>query len=287
MNISSLTDLDKWQRHLAMLRKRASQPFRQECDSAPVFLMGKQRCGAKLLIEAFQRHPDILVFTEHSNNQAFIDYRLRDINQILHLTREARFPTVCFTVFCDSHKLRELYSTIPSGRYIWMYNNFTDSASATFQDLDAPTRAIKLACTNQPGGGWFQEGISESVSNALQSVYRPTLSEFDLACLTWWTRNQLIIESGLIGRPNINVLPFESLIADPESVTEWLCNFTGIDQQNCELRSIPPIRNDLDSKLDMDDGIRRLCLQTLATLDKAFREAFSAGILSASKANLT
>jgi len=153
MTLAAIRDREKWERHFAMIRKRVTSPFRRSRKSIPIFVMGKQRSGTTMLMHTFHRHPGMLVFDEHRSNEAFVNYQIRSIDRIRNLTEKARFAAVCFKPICDCHRIKELYSNFPSGRFIWIYRDYADAANSSLRKFAEPTRAIRLACTGQPGGG--------------------------------------------------------------------------------------------------------------------------------------
>lgn len=272
MRLSSLSRPDVWERHFSVARKRLRGVFRETCESRPVFVLGKQRSGTTMLMQIFHRHPDMLVFDEHRDSPAFVDYRIRSADTIKTLLEQAKFPVVCLKPICDSHRIREFYEDFPEGHCIWLYRDFRDVANSSLRKFEAANRAIRLVCTGRPGGGWFQEGISPPIQEILQQVYRPDLPDFDLACLVWWARNQLMIESGLAGRTRVTILKYEALVSAPPRVLDWL--FRRIDtrhygrlERNVTARSIGR-----HAAPAIDERIRALCDATLAELDEAFLE---------------
>jgi hypothetical protein len=277
MKLSSLKKPEFWERHLSMAKKQFRGIFRDNCSTRPVFVLGNQRSGTTMLMDVFHRHPDMLVYDEHRDSPAFSNCRIRSADTIRSLLEQARFPAISLKPICDSHRFGELYREFPDGHFIWLYRDFKDVANSSLRKFDAPTRAVRLVCTNRPGGGWFQDGVSPRTQALLQQVYRPDLTEFDLACLAWGARNQLAIENGLAGRPGVTVLQYEALVSSPFLLLEWL--FRRIDvryleqvQRNVTARSIGR-----HAAPAMDARVRDFCDSTLAELDRAFFEQHPPG----------
>lgn len=269
MKLTALRDAAKWERRLAVIQKRVLQEFREPCISKPVFVLGKQRSGTGMLMRIFHRHSDLLVFDENRNNAAFEDFRLRDDDTIRLLVEQARFPAVCLKPVCDSQRIADLFDAFPYGHFVWMYRDYRDVANSSLRKFGSATRAVRLACLGQPGGGWFQEGLSPAVASTLQQVYRPSLSEFDLACLAWWARNRIVLESGLLGHPNLTLLKYEELASNPDSVLPWLFHRIGIRYQ-------PGLARDVNARSighpapEMDRSVQNLCSSVLQRLDHAY-----------------
>lgn len=271
MRLKSIKDAEERERYFSILSKQLTQLFRKRCDSTPVFVLGKQRSGTSMMMRAFHRHPDTLVYDEHRDSVAFSDYRLRSLECVKKLTDRARYPTVCYKPICDSHLISGLHRMFPEGHFIWAYRDFRDVANSSLRKFEHATRAIRLVCTNQPGGGWFQEGVSGRVTEVLRSVYGTSaLSEFDLACLIWWARNQIILDSGLTNAPNITLVKYEALVSKPSLMLKWLFSRLGLRYHERVSRNISPRSIGRHAAPPLDSRVEELCLASQAALDAAF-----------------
>lgn len=270
MNLSVLTDFNRLERHLSKTRKRLSGLFRGGCDSKPIFVLGSQRSGTTMLMYAFHRHPYTLVLDEHRGNEVYKDHRFRSFEIVQKVIDEATFPSVCFKPICDSHLFEDLHNAFPNAHFIWAYRSFGDVANSSLRKFDAPTRAVRLVCTDRPGGGWFQEGVSPEIAKVLRGVYRPDLSDFDLVCLSWWARNQIVIGSSLINAPNVTLVQYETLVSHPDAVLRWLFHRMGIEYRTRVASRITPQSIGRYAEPNMDVRVREICSKGLASLDNAF-----------------
>jgi hypothetical protein len=234
-------------------------------------VMGKQRSGTTMLMRAFHRHADLLVYDEHPNSAAFFDYRIRSLATVKELLDRARFPAVSFKAICDSHLINDFNREFPSGRFLWCYRDYRDVANSNLRKFPYATRAIHLVCTNQSGGGWFQEGLSAGVSTILKKVYRPDLSDFDLACLVWWARNRIIVDSGLIGHSNVTIVKYEPLVSRPTLLLEWLFARIDIPYHSRVTRRIHPLSIGRHPAPETDKNVRELCEELMVQLDEGYR----------------
>jgi len=272
MKMTSLRDRETWARHIAMLKKRLAHPLRQDCTSSPIFVLGKQRSGTSMLMGVFHRHPEVLVFDEHKNNLAFDRFRLRGFERISQILENSRYPAVCIKPICDSHRIRELAEMFPTGKFVWIYRDYRDVANSSLRKFETPTRAIRLVCQGKPGGGWFQEGISECISEELKKRFRPELSDFDLSCLVWWARNKILVDSELPESTNLTILKYETLVSNPRVILRWL--FREIDTEYIErtAQHISARSIGRHNSPQMDEEVRSLCEDLLRSLDKLFVE---------------
>ncbi len=278
MKLAGLKDTDRLERYFSRQRKSLSQVFRRSCGSKPIFVLGMQRSGTTMLMYAFHRHPQTLVFDEHRSNRVYKDHRLRSFDIVQSFIDKAKFPAVCFKPICDSHLVKVMNDAFPNAHFIWAYRDYKDVANSSMRKFDTPTRAVRLVCTGQPGGGWFAEGVSPSVAAGLRGTYRADLTDFDLACLSWWARNQIIVESGLINEANVTLVQYEALVSQPEIVLKWLFDRLGLDFWERVASKITPKSIGRHPAPEMDNGVRQLCSTGLTTLDNCFQRIFPSTI---------
>jgi len=89
----------------------------------------------------------------------------------------------------------------------------------------------------------------------------------------WWARNQIVIESGLIGRRNITLIKYEALASHPMPMLKWLFDQIGIQYRDRVGRNITARSIGRHSAPNMNTDVQKLCDTTLATLDNAFHAA--------------
>lgn len=270
MRLNTLTDRSRWERRLLVLQKQVQRKLRPECDSRAVFVLGKQRSGTTMLMHVFHRHPDMLVYDEHRDSAAFLDHRLRSAGTVRTLLAEAHFPAVCMKPICDSHRIAELHREFPDAHIVWLYRDFRDVANSSLRKFDTATRAIRQVCTGGSGGGWFREGISPPIGKVLRETWHPGLSDFELACLVWWARNQLVLESGLAGQPGITLLKYEALASAPPAMLRWLFQRLGMRYSEGVERGITARSIGRHSTPAIGRPVLELCSRALARLDEAF-----------------
>lgn len=268
-------------REVSVLRKRVWRMLAHVTDSVPVFVFGKQRSGTTMLMEVLHARADTDVYDERRRGKVYVDYRIRGFEVVDEVIRRSKAPFVCFKPLADSHLIREFASRFPGARMIWAYRNYVDNGRSSLKKFGHATRAIRLVCTGQSGGGWFAEGLSASTVETLRAVYKPTLSELDLACLVWWARNRLVFELGLGDLSNVYISKYEDLVVDRDGGLKALFAFIGMPYDGKAVGRVagPTRRGERYAALDSD--VKRLCDDLLAKLD-ALRSYRAEGPASAS-----
>lgn len=228
MNPLAIFDAQKRGRLVAKTGKGLRQTFSAPTETTPVFVLGIQRSGTTMLMFAFHLHPEIAVYDESPGSKAFLDYRLRGMENTAKLITSSPFPVACFKPLADSHMTRLLLERFPSARCIWSLRDYRDVANSFLRKFPHATRAIRLVCNGQEGGGWFQEGVSEETSQILRDLPWQDFSEYDFACLVWWARNRLFFEQNLEAEERVLLLRYEQLVTNPETSLRAVTNFVGI-----------------------------------------------------------
>ena len=194
-----------------------------------IFIAGMQRSGTTLLMDVMHYCPDVEVFDEAPNTQVFKDYRIRSTEILRDSVARSRFGHAAYKVICDSHIIEDLIRAVPEVQIVWAYREARDNAESQLRKFENATRAIRLVCAGEPGGGWFAEGISASVGKRVRDIDTSEFSEFDFACLVWWARNQLFFEKGLDQSPNVRTVSYADLAANPNGTLKKMFDWTGLD----------------------------------------------------------
>lgn len=222
-----------------------------------------------MMMDVFHARRDTEVFDERPESRAFVDFRIRSFEILERLIERSKAPFVCFKPLADSHLVRQFAVQFPEARMLWMYRNYMDVAVSSVKKWPTTgTRAIRLVCTDQTGGGWFQEGVSDEVARVLQEVYSPELTDIDLSCLVWWARNSLTVELELMDLPNLLIVRYEDLVTNTREAFEELFGFIGMDYDDRAVNRIVRKSSGDRWHLDVDIRVRELCDSLLARLDE-------------------
>ncbi len=228
MNPLAIFDPQKRGRLTARAKKTLRQTFSAPIETTPVFVLGLQRSGTTMLMFAFHLHPEIAVYDESRDSSSYLNFRLRSMEVTEQLITASPFPVACFKPLADSHLATPLLNRFPSARCIWALREYSDVANSFLRKFPHATRAIRLVCAGQEGGGWFQEGISEETGNILQNLPWQNFSDYDFACLVWWARNRLYFEQHLDKEKRVLLLRYEKLVTAPQESLSAITNFIGI-----------------------------------------------------------
>ncbi|MDG5467416.1 sulfotransferase domain-containing protein [Deltaproteobacteria bacterium IMCC39524] len=268
MKISAILDKQKRNKYFSIASKKAIYLLRQPRETIPVFVFGRQRSGTTMLMNAFHLHRDIEIFDENRNSRAFRNHRIRSFEVVEELVQQSRFTFVCFKPIADSHLATEFIARFPQGCFIWIYRDYRDVANSALKKFPHATRAIRIVCTGQTGGGWFQEGVSTESAEIVREIYSPHLSEFDLLCLAWWVRNRIFIEQKLYSVPNLILTKYEDIATKPNEFFNHLFEFSGLRPDSSIYRFIHPDSISKNVYPEITPAVRTLCEGLMTELNR-------------------
>lgn len=237
-----------------------------------VFVVGLQRSGTNMLLRGIDRSPDIEVHNEN-DRAVFERYRLRDDAVVAETVGRSRAASVLFKPLCDSHRAVELLAMpglAAAPRAVWVYRNVDGrvrSAIAKFGDHD---RTVLQAIVGGQGEHlWQAGGLTADVRTTLASFPMDELTAESASALFWWARNSLVFDLGLAGSPDVALLSYDRIIADPVPEMARLAAFLDIRYSPALVADIDPRARREHAPLDLEPRVRALCDEMQERLDGA------------------
>jgi hypothetical protein len=248
-------------------------------EAVAVFLVGVQRSGTNMVVRGLEASSEFEVHNEN-DRRAFNHFRLRSLPEIRSIVERSRHPFVLFKPLCDSHRTDELLDelgTTRSARAIWAYRSVDGrvaSALAKFGDVNRQVlREIASGCGDQR---WQAQRLSPASLELIGRFDYDIMTPATAGALFWYVRNVLVFERGFDRRPDLTVVSYEALVADPENRMRELCAFLGVRYDPglvVHVERRPP-RN--GRRLDIDPVVRELCNDLEARLAHLSRLSSSA-----------
>ena len=254
-----------------------------------MFVVGVQRSGTDMLINAFKESAEMAVYNERANSRAFRGYALRGDDEIRELVSRSRHRCVAFKSLLDSHRVVHLMTELgtPScGRAVWAYRSMEGRA----RSLVARWPESNVRALREVAGGterWEGAGLSEERLALVRSFDYDHMTPESGAALHWYLRNYLFFDLELVERSDVALVSYERLIDDPARFLRMLCDFVGISYDAHMAKGIgrrpPPIRR----ALAIDPLIKELCEELEARLDAEFESRTAAASLAPRAAGLS
>ena len=239
-----------------------------------VFLVGVQRSGTNMIVRGLEAAPEFEVHNEN-DARAFERFRLRPLPSVREIVVSSQHRFVLFKPLCDSHRTAELLDDLrtPSpGRAIWAYRSVDGrvaSALAKFGDVNL--RVMRGIAEGRSAGWWQAEGLSAEILEFVRSFDYDAMSPATAAALFWYIRNSLFFELGLDRRPDVALVSYDGLVADPEPRMRELCDVLDLDWSPSLVAHVRVRSSPGAARLGIDRRVRERCGDLYRRLDEAAR----------------
>jgi hypothetical protein len=237
-----------------------------------VFLVGVQRSGTNMIVRGLEAAPEFEVHNEN-DGRAFERFRLRPLPTVRGIVEASRHRYVLFKPLCDSHRIDELLDelgTTSPARAVWAYRSVDGrvaSALAKFGDVNL--RVLRGIAEGRAADWWQAQRIAPETIEFLRSFDYGAMSPATAAALFWYLRNGLVFELGLDRRPDVALVSYDAVLADPEGQMGELCAFLGFEPNPALVAHIEPRTSPSRRRLDIDPRVRERCADLEARLDGA------------------
>jgi hypothetical protein len=238
--------------------------------ATPVFVVGLQRSGTNMLLRGLDCAPEFEVHNE-SDRRVFRRYRLRSEEVVRDTVAASRHRYVLFKPLCDSHRVPELLALpgLAAGKAIWIYRDVDDRARSTVAKFgDADLQAMRRVAAGRGEPVWEGQRLGDETLRRLRTFRYDTMTRETAAALLWYARNSLYFGLGLDRRPDVLLLCYDLLVAEPERVGRELCGFLGLPWRP-ELFAHVQRRHPSRRPLPVDPAAREMCDEMGARLGGA------------------
>jgi hypothetical protein len=232
----------------------------------PVYLVGLQRSGTNMLVRGLDAAPEVEARNEN-DQRVFRRFRLRGDDVLLDAIGRSRHRVVLVKPICDSHRVAELLAlpTGVPGRALWMWRDADDRARSEVAKFgDANLRALRAVADGTIGARWQGGGLDEAARELIASFDLRRMDPHTGASLFWYVRNGLYFSLGLDRRPDVLLVAYRDVVADPHAEARRLCAFLGLPYRPAFAADVAagPARG----PLPIDPRVRELCDDLTARL---------------------
>jgi hypothetical protein len=268
-----LNPLDRVGSRLARRRWRRANPIGPG-GAMPVLLVGLQRSGTNMLVRGLERDPAFEVHGENST-AAFHRFRLRADPVIRALVERSRHRYVLIKPLCDSHRTADLLDGLGTStppRALWVYRSVDGRArSALAKFGDANLRALRAVAAGDRQR-WEAQRLSPDSLESIAGFDWDRMDPASAAALFWYVRNRLVFELGLDRRPDVLLVSYDAVVAQPELELRRLCEFLDVPWSP-RLAAGIAARERPATPLDIHPDIRARCDLLASALDAAAHKA--------------
>ena len=201
---------------------------RRRPETRLVFVVGSQRSGTRVPIEAMDLAPQIATFTEGSSPY-FRGVLLEPLDQVEQLVARSPAPVVALKPICETHRVIELLDHFPGSRAVWIFRDYRDAVNSSSTKWRSGREAVRrLAAGETRAAGWRAGGLSQAKLELVTRLYREDMSLHEANAVMWYLRNGLFFDLGASARPDVLLVRYEDLVAQPRERFAELFRFIGL-----------------------------------------------------------
>ncbi|MFC2085828.1 sulfotransferase domain-containing protein [Bacteroidota bacterium] len=279
---------------LKSIRPHAQRAFRRlrlvlnrkRHSAVPIFVLGTQRSGTKMLLRTLERsdqiwahdhrprdlshllRPDPAYRREESGSMA----RLVDRDALRSLIESSPTEVLAFHAIAESQNGDTLLHDFERGRIIWVYRRYADVANSALDSWGDHQKDLikRVHERNYAALNWRCERVPEEVQQQVGDLYDPAMAPFDASCLFWYMRNQFFFELGLDREKRVFLVQYEDFVTDPKGRFRMLFDWIGVPFDESLVDHIFSSSIGKRKVADPVASTAALCDPLLARLDTAY-----------------
>jgi hypothetical protein len=196
-------------------------------DTRVVFIVGSQRSGTRLPLQLLARSPHIATFSEGAT-PFFNGILLQPLARLEQLVRRSPAPVVALKPICETHRVHELLDHFPGSKAIWIFRHYAAAVnSASIKWTSGRENVRRLAHGDLDKAGWRAGGLTPEKLRIVRELYRPDMSLLEANAVMWYLRNGLFFDLGADVRPDVMLVRYEDIVADPQGQFDPVFRFIG------------------------------------------------------------
>ncbi|HKH42742.1 MAG TPA: sulfotransferase domain-containing protein [Solirubrobacterales bacterium] len=257
-------------------------------DSPPrsLFILGCQRSGTTMIVEALDKDWRVKTFPEHSAVNLPADrkrpwsvratsrysIRMKPLDQVAAKLERSRYPLVVLKPLVESQKATAILRTIDRAICLWVFRHYRDVAHSNFRFFSPDVNRINLEpLIRRPPDNWRSEFVPEDVRELVARHYSPDMNPFDGGALFWYARNRLFFDLHLAREERVLALKYEDLASEPLRSMRRVYDLAGVAFPGRGIiEDIHPRSVGLGQELELSPEVELACERVWVELNAAY-----------------
>ena len=255
---------NRFKRKAPRLLKNARQWMRvlttgSRPNTRVVFVVGSQRSGTRLPLQVMDYSPEITTFNE-GTSPYFDDVLLQPLDYVGGLIRKSPSPVVALKPICETHRISELLDRFPGSKAIWIFRNYQGASRSSAIKWTSGREALRqLAVRDFKAAAWRVGGLTEDKLALVRRLYREDMSLYEAEAVMWYLRNSLFFDLHADRRPDVLLVRYEDLVADPSRRLADIFDFIGAAMPARSVDAIQESSGKNRTYPELDPEISTLC----------------------------
>ncbi len=192
-----------------------------------VFVVGMQRSGTNMLMEAFERSRETAVFHDF-DGRAFDQYLLRETATIRRLTTTCGAPFVVYKALFETADLADLLADHAPARAVWIVRRPDDVVNSVVRSFGDLAPQVAKIVAGEDDGQRHGRNLGADTVATLRRCWHPHVDGHNAAALLWYSRNIGFFDRGFDHNEAVRVVRYEAVASDPTTTLHRLCDWLGM-----------------------------------------------------------
>lgn len=233
-------------------------------------IMGMQRSGTGMLLEAFDNDWRCKVFGEDSeltlgsSTRKRMKLRWKPYTQVAQILAQQKAPLLIAKPLVESQCAEAILEDLVEAKIIWSYRHYQDVAMSCRDKWGLDIIRLNLLPIVEDRVDWFAEGVSDETREVVKTYYNERRSQLDLWCLCWYVRNDIVLHYKNLP---VQMAYYDQLAQEPANEMRRLYDFLDYPYPGDHIvRHIHTKSVRRGNNIEISDEIRILCDSMLSRL---------------------
>jgi hypothetical protein len=258
------------------LRRRVITLYRPCASSVPIFIMGCQRSGTKMVRRAFARSLNATVIYRSDDGVFSPDNRLRSVSEIRDASARSRTLVTVFKPMMEMQNTRKYLDELPQLRVLWILRDYGDVVNSCARRWNTMRGYLLEVARDPERAAWYGENLSQDNLALVRDLITPESSLESAYALFWFLRNSFFFEYELHREERVRLFRYEDLVRDPGQGFDEMFSFCGCPYRRSVIKEVDPTFIARHPQPLIDPRIEALCRSLSARFD-ALRQTPSRG----------
>jgi len=231
---------------------------RRKADAIPVLIFGEMRSGTNMLLACFNAAPSAEVCNE-TDDEAFLDYELRDLSTVRRLVQRSRASHVVFKPTADGNRANEVLDGLPGARGVWIFRSYPDVVNSALNLFKQHREYLQRIVDRSPTARWRATNLTEADYSLIETHLSRDLSEASIRALIWYLRNSFYFRLHLDRRGDTLLVNYEDLVKKGSGTTKRIFDFVGLRFRDRYVRHVTSASVGRRQPPEIDESIQLLC----------------------------
>lgn len=233
--------------------------YRRGCVNRYVFIVGCQRSGTTMLGRCFDRDYQVREYGEYGLSRNGL--RIPPLAEVRNIAARQHAPVFVAKPLVESQNTADLLDYFDNSSAIWMLRHYKDVANSSQKrfGMEATLRNLG-SIVDDDRSHWMAEKVSDEVRSVVRKHFRTDMHPLDGKALIWYARNSLFFDQQLENHDRVKVVPYDSMVAEPDLMMREIYEFCGIQYPGDSLvTGVHRQSVGLGKKVDISEEIASLC----------------------------